>query len=156
MILTPAFEAVLGAWGCGLPRLVVALCMAILVGFAIYATSMLPPLHPWHTEILTEEFSAQRDSSLDFNGYLKLEDRLFAEMRAKEARWDRRSEAYIYSRFNPASAVNRLVAGAPYNRSFRLLHPKPIGHALLIHGLTDLPYSMKALAEACCTPRDLR
>src|SRR5213075_133901 len=119
-----------------------------MVGFAAYALSVLPPLQPWHTEILDEEFTASRDGSLDFDSYLKLEDRLFAQMRAGEARWDHSSEAYIYSRFNPASRGNRLVDGAPYNRSFRLLQPRPIGHALLIHGLTDSPYSMKALAES--------
>jgi len=137
-----------GKLGLRIAALIVASCVAIMVGFAAYAVSMLPPLQPWHTEILSEEFKAQRDGDLDFNGYLKLENRLFAEMRAKEARWDRTSEAYVYSRFNPASKVNRLVEGAPYNRSFRLLQPKPIGHALLMHGLTDSPYSMKALAEA--------
>jgi alpha-beta hydrolase superfamily lysophospholipase len=64
------------------------------------------------------------------------------------AGWDKANEAFIYSRFNPASRVNRLVEGAPYNRSFRLLKRDAVGHALLIHGLTDSPYSMKALAES--------
>ena len=147
MTLTPVLKR-FGRLGLRLASLIVALCVAILVGFAAYSMSMLPPLQPWHTEILTEEYSAKRNGDLDFNGYLKLEDRLFAQMRASEARWDQGSEAFIYSRFNPSSRVNQLVAGAPYNRSFRLLHPKPIGHALLIHGLTDSPYSMKALAES--------
>ena len=147
MVLTPSLKRF---WRLGLrlAALLLALCLAILIGFTIYATSTLPSLKPWHTEILTEEFSAQRDGDLTFDGYLKLEDRLFAEMRARVASWDATDEAFIYSRFNPSSRVNRLVEGAPYNRSFRLLHPRPIGHALLIHGLTDSPYSMKALAES--------
>jgi alpha-beta hydrolase superfamily lysophospholipase len=147
MILAAALRR-FGRLGLRIASLLIALSVAIMVGFAAYAVSTLPPLQPWHTEILTEEFSAQRDGKLDFDGYLKLEDRLFAQMRAKEARWDHSNEAYIYSRFNPASRVNRLVEGAPYNRSFRLLQPRPIGHALLMHGLTDSPYSMKALAES--------
>jgi alpha-beta hydrolase superfamily lysophospholipase len=147
MTLTPVLKR-FGRIGLRLASLVVALSVAILVGFAAYSMSMLPPLQPWHTEILSEEFSAKRDGDLDFNGYLKLEDRLFAQMRASESGWNRRSEAFIYSRFNPSSRVNQLVAGAPYNRSFRLAHPRPVGHALLIHGLTDSPYSMKALAES--------
>jgi len=145
MTLAPVLKR-FGRLGLRLAAVLVALCVAIVVGFAVYAVSTLPPLQPWHTEILTEEYSAKRDGDLDFAGYLKLEDRLFAQMRTKAASWDK-SEAYIYSRFNPASRVNQLVAGAPYNRSFRLLHPRPIGRALLIHGLTDSPYSMKALAE---------
>lgn len=147
MDLAPAYVRI---WRAGLrfAAVVVALCSAIVVGFAGYAIGMLPVLQPWHTEILTEEFSAQRNGDLDFDGYLELEDRLFAEMRARAASWDTRNEAYIYSRFNPASRVSRLVQGGPHNRSFRLLQPDAIGHALLIHGLTDSPYSMKALAES--------
>ncbi len=145
MTVTTAFKR-FGRLGLKIAGVIIALGVVLLVGFAIYATSMLPPLQPWHTDVLREEFSAGRDGKLDFNGYLKLEDRLFAEMHAREARWDK-SEAYVYSRFNSASLVNKLVAGAPYNRSFRLSHPRPVGQALLIHGLTDSPYSMKALAE---------
>ena len=109
---------------------------------------MLPPLHPWHLERLTEEFSALRHSNLDFAGYLEREDKLFAEYHDKVAGWNSRDEAYLFSRFNPGSPVNRLVDGAPYNRSFRLAQARPKGQALLIHGLTDSPYSAKALAES--------
>ena len=31
--------------------------LAIVLGFTLYAVTMLPPLHPWHLERLTEEFS---------------------------------------------------------------------------------------------------
>ena len=126
----------------------IGLCLLILTVFTIYALAGLPPLQPWHTEILSEEFSARRDVNMNFAGYLKLEDRLFAEMRAKEAHWNRNSIAFVYSRFNPASRVNRLADGSPYNHSFHLLQPNAVGKALLIHGLTDSPYSMKALAES--------
>lgn len=147
MKLTFALER-FGRLGLQLAGLLVASCLAIVVGFAIYAVSMLPPLQPWHTTVLSEEFSAQRDDDLDFAGYLELEERLFAEMRFKAASWDTKSEAFVFSRFNPASRVSQLVEGAPYNRSFRLKQPNAIGHALLIHGLTDSPYSMKATAES--------
>ena len=122
--------------------------LAIVLGFTLYAVTMLPPLHPWHLERLNEEFSALRHSNLDFAGYLAREDKLFAEYRDKVAGWNSRDEAYLFSRFNPASPVNRLVDGAPYNRSFRLAQTRPKGQALLIHGLTDSPYSAKALAES--------
>ncbi len=122
--------------------------LAIVSGFTLYAVTMLPPLHPWHLERLTEEFSALRHSDLDFAGYLAREDKLFAEYHAKVAGWNSRDEAYLFSRFNPASPVNRLVNGAPHNRSFRLAQTQPKGQALLIHGLTDSPYSMKALADS--------
>jgi alpha-beta hydrolase superfamily lysophospholipase len=129
-------------------RLLALVGAAIVLGFTLYAVSMLPPLQPWHTERLHEEFSALRHGDLDFAGYLRREEKLFAELRETVAKWDSRDEAYLHSRFNPASAVNRLADGAPHNRSFRLTQREPKGQALLIHGLTDSPYSMKALAES--------
>ncbi len=131
-----------------LTALLVAFCLTIAFGFTLYAVSALAPLQPWHTQRLHEEFTALQNHDLDFAGYQQLESRLFDEMRARQASWDQGSEAYVFSRFNPASAVNRLAEGAPFNRSFRLTVAKPIGRALLVQGLTDSPYSMKALADS--------
>ena len=129
-------------------KLAITAFVSIVVGFTLYAVLSFPDLKPWHTERLDEEFSALRDGNLDFDGYLKLEAHLFDAMRARIATWDHSGEAYIYSRFNPDSNVSRLVEGAPFNHSFRLTVPEPVGHALLIHGLSDSPYSMHELAEA--------
>ncbi len=140
--------AVRRSWRLGLKLtwMAILLALAIVLGFTLYAVSMLPPLQPWHTERLHEEFSALHHGDLDFAGYLQREERLFAEFRATVATWDSKDETWLSSRFNPASMVSRLADGAPYNRSFRLTLPRPRGQALLIHGLTDSPYSMKALA----------
>ena len=54
----------------------------------------------------------------------------------------------MHSRFNPQGTLNVLADGARYNRSYRLTPTPPRGAALLMHGLTDSPYSMKALAES--------
>ncbi len=142
--------AVRHTWHLGLKAalLLTLLGLAIVLGFTLYAVSALPPLALWHTERLHEEFSALSHDDLDFTGYLQREEKLFAELRATIASWDSKDEAWMSSRFNPASMVSRLADGAPYNRSFRLTLPRPKGQALLIHGLTDSPYSMKALAES--------
>jgi alpha-beta hydrolase superfamily lysophospholipase len=144
------FDVALWLWGLTrrLVTLAITAFVSLVVGFTLYAVLALPDLKPWHIERLDEEFSALRDANLDFDGYLKLEDRLFDAMRVKITSWDHSDEAYIYSRFNPDSNVSKLVEGAPFNRSFRLTTPEPTGHALLLHGLSDSPYSMKALAEA--------
>jgi alpha-beta hydrolase superfamily lysophospholipase len=131
-----------------LARLALIVCLAIALGFTLYAVSALPKLEPWHTERLHQEFNALLHSNFDFNAYLQQEEKLFAEMREEIASWKAHNEAYEYSRFNPNSPVNRLVDGAPYNRTFRLIPAKARGHALLMHGLTDSPYSMKAMAES--------
>ena len=144
------FEAAMHVWHLvrRLIKLAITVFVSIVVGFTLYAVLALPDLKPWHTEPFDEEFNALRDGNLDFDGYLKLEARLFDAMSARIATWDHSGEAYVYSRFNPDSNVSRLAEGAPFNRSFRLTAPDPGGHALLVHGLSDSPYSMRALAEA--------
>jgi len=128
--------------------LVFGAALAVILGFAAYAVSALPDLQPWHTDRLKGEYSALLDTGLDFPGYLALEQQLFARAREEAAAWSGSGERFTYSRFNAAGFAQRLAAGAPYNQSFRLTHAAPRGAALLVHGLTDSPYSMKALAEA--------
>lgn len=154
-------------WGGRLLLLLVALALTLALGFTLFAVSALPPLQPWHTELLRNEFDASRHKDLDFAGYRQLEARLFDELQAKTAQWasdglgahcppgpeaaDCRAdadEAFRHSRFNAGGWLQRLVEGAPFNRSFRLEQSSPAGHALLVHGLTDSPYSMHAMARS--------
>lgn len=151
--------------------LLVALLLAVALGFTIYAVGALPALQPWHTELLRSEFKATQHADLDFTGYQALEERLFAELREKTEGWARgglgtecpvvadaqapvsecaaqAEESFLHSRFNQAGWLHRLVAGAPFNRSFRLAQAQPVAQALLVHGLTDSPYSMHAMARA--------
>jgi alpha-beta hydrolase superfamily lysophospholipase len=123
-------------------------CAALALGFTLYAVSALPPLQPWHTVQLGEEFSARRHRGLDFAGYLQREQWLFDELHRTAAAWGHAGEAYVHSRFNPAAPLNRLADDATHNRSFRLTPAAPVGQALLLHGLTDSPHSMRALAES--------
>ncbi|MCE2978842.1 MAG: alpha/beta fold hydrolase [Betaproteobacteria bacterium] len=124
-----------------------SLGLAVVFGFTLYAVGALPPLERWHTDRLHEEFTAFGQVDLDFEGYQRLEERLFAELERTIAGWDPAMEPLKFSRFYKGSPLNRLAGGTRYNRSFRLTPARPVGSALLIHGLTDSPYSMKALAD---------
>lgn len=135
-------------WTLWMALLLIGTLLAVAGGFTLYAVSVLPPLQRWHTERLQEEFSARRDAGLDFAAYLQLEARLFDELHDKTITWDSADEGFAHSRFNRTGVPGRLAGGAPYNRSFRLTPEHPVGQALLVHGLTDSPYSMKALAES--------
>jgi alpha-beta hydrolase superfamily lysophospholipase len=160
-------------WALRVAVALVVLALTLALGFTLFAVSALPPLQPWHTELLRNEFDADKHRDLDFAGYQRLEQRLFDELQAKTAQWARdgidpacpkpaqppvpaapedcaslADEAFRTSRFNSSGWVQRLVAGAPYNRSFRITPDKVAGHALLVHGLTDSPYSMRAMASA--------
>ncbi|NJD25427.1 MAG: alpha/beta hydrolase [Betaproteobacteria bacterium] len=138
----------IGRFGIRTAALAASIAAAMVIGFTLYAVSALPPLQPWHIERLDGEFDALFDRDLDFAGYLHLEKELFAELERTVAAWPDGGEAFAASRFNRKGTVARLAAGAPWNRSFRLARKGARGQALLVHGLTDSPYSMKALAES--------
>jgi alpha-beta hydrolase superfamily lysophospholipase len=160
-------------WVWRVATVLLALSLTLALGFTLFAVNALPPLQPWHTELLRNEFDANKHKDLDFAGYQRLEQQLFDELQAKTAQWAREGidpscpqpaaapspvapddcasladEAFRTSRFNGTGWVQRLAEGAPYNRSFRMTPDTVIGHALLVHGLTDSPYSMRALARS--------
>jgi alpha-beta hydrolase superfamily lysophospholipase len=134
-------------WTLRMVALASVACAALAFGYTLYAVGTLERLQPWHVERLREEFSALRHSTLDLDGYIAREEKLFAELEREVAKWNAADEGFAFGRYNPHSASSRLAGTAPYNRTFRLTPASPRGGALLLHGLTDSPYSMLALAR---------
>ena len=107
-----------------------------------------PELARWHTVDLTEEFGTDRLDEIDsFDAYLELEDKLFAQL-------DR--EVYAHIGVGPEHTLNRYSAGSAadprkyqpnWNRSIELNARDPVGGVLLLHGMSDSPYSLRALGE---------
>ncbi|MEE8588127.1 MAG: alpha/beta fold hydrolase [Sulfurimonadaceae bacterium] len=120
------------------------LLVAILL-LTLYMNS-LPSLSTWHTTILQNEFTTDSDVK-DFDEYLALEERLFNEL-----------DSEIYAKILPTeqNPINRYTKGSlsnpkrwdkAWNRSFELPVANPKMGALLIHGMSDSPYSLHAQAE---------
>lgn len=121
----------------------------LIVGLAVavYSLDARPDLKVWHTADLDEEFTA--DTPIDsFDAYLALEDRLFAQL-----------DGEVYDEIPTAerSEINRFTRGSRsdpsrwprnWNRSFVLPVDAPRFGVLLIHGMSDSPYSMRSLAES--------
>jgi len=121
--------------------------LALAAAFGIHLANQ-PPLKPWHVGPLEAEFraaDAPKFASLD--DYRALEARLMSEL-----------DAEVYAKVPPEEryAVNRYAAGSladarrrppNWNLTIEMSAPKPKGAALLLHGLTDSPYSMRAMAE---------
>lgn len=145
-LLTPSRFAL--RWTRRLALVLAAAALAVATGFGLYALLLLPPLDAWHTEILDGEYRATVHADLDFAGYQALEAALFSRT-AQAAAAFANEPRYAASRFDPSGAGQRLSGGAPFNRSYRLPPTaRPLrGSALLLHGLTDSPYSVRALAE---------
>jgi len=119
----------------------------ILLVFAIQAQVRLGDLRPWH-HLKLSEFRADRpDAPRTFADYKRLEDDLFAELRRRLLDDPSAADRARLGRYNPETIPARLAFDTPYNRSFELVPEEIRGGVLLVHGLTDSPYSMRALAE---------
>jgi len=131
-----------------LAGLVAAVLVTIVVVFAVQARLRLPDLQPWHRIELAEEFRAGRPGApKTFAEYLALEERLFAELRRRVFDDPNVADRAPTGRYNPSAVPAQLALGSRHNRSYELVPPQPRGAVLLMHGLTDSPYSVRALAE---------
>jgi len=107
-----------------------------------------PPLKPWHTERLTAEFTVnQLDEIRTFDDYMQLEGRLFAQLEEKVYARTGTGLEYELVRYSSGSAADPQHRKPNWNRSFELPADAPVGGALLLHGMSDSPYSLRALGE---------
>jgi alpha-beta hydrolase superfamily lysophospholipase len=106
------------------------------------------PLQPWHTEALTAEFTAAKAAEVrTFEGYRRLEDRLFAELDEKVVAATPTGPAYALVRYSRGSAADPEKQDANWNRSFEMEAEAPAGGVLLLHGMSDSPYSLRVLGR---------
>jgi alpha-beta hydrolase superfamily lysophospholipase len=120
----------------------------IVLVFAVQARLRLADLHAWHRVELEDYRVGQADAPSTFEEYLALEERLFAELRQRVLNDPTAADPRTLSRYNPNSVVARLALDTMYNRSYDLVPAGEIrGSALLVHGLSDSPYSMRGIAE---------
>ncbi len=121
-----------------------AVIMLLIV--AIKFLNDKPDLQVWHTAELDEEFTVDSEVTT-FQEYLDLEERLFAQLdhlvysppNADPSTW---IERYTKQSYSDATSWE-----SNWNRTFELKHESPKLGVLLLHGLTDAPYSLRALAE---------
>ncbi len=91
------------------------------------------------------EFDSSQEDQTDWSAYLAIENELAIELEEKIDS-DTRPDSLI-DRF---SADSRTFPGnyhGNWNRTYELSAPSPHGVAVLLHGLTDSPYSMLSTAQ---------
>ena len=129
------------------PRLGVRRLATIALLFFVQACSG-PPLKPWHIEKLTEEFTAaQTDEVQSFADYQQLEQRLFNQLEEKVYAEVETGPEYALVRYSTGSAADPQSKTPNWNHSFELTSGAPTGGVLLLHGMSDSPYSLRALAQ---------
>jgi alpha-beta hydrolase superfamily lysophospholipase len=121
----------------------------------LFALSMLGAcssgkhLEVWHTERLHEEFTAeQADEVQSFEDYLALEDRLFTELQEEVYAQSETGAEFNLNRFSSGSAADPTVRVPNWNRSYELSAANPVGGVLLVHGMSDGPYALRALGQS--------
>lgn len=118
----------------------------MLVIFGVRYLNDRPDLKIWHTAELDAEYTLKSGVS-SFQDYLALEERLFAqldsEVYARIAPEDRRQ----LNRYHRASLADPKQWERNWNRSFELKTERAKLGVLLIHGMSDSPYSLRALGE---------
>jgi alpha-beta hydrolase superfamily lysophospholipase len=131
-------------WALGL----LVLAIAALLALRAWDAQDGPPLELWHTFVPHELNAAEIDKA-DWAEFLAAEQKVFDEVRVE-----------VTDKLAPADQVagNRYFANSPiypgrfatdWNRSY-IMKPAgtPVGAVVLLHGLTDSPYSLRHIAQS--------
>ncbi|MFY2763711.1 alpha/beta hydrolase [Arenimonas sp. MALMAid1274] len=119
---------------------IVALLLLAVVLATAFAARSLPPLQAWHRIELPEPDAAAL-RTMDWDAYLRAEQALF-ERKAREMAATARPGRY---RYDLGSALGAPPGTRDWNRSYASTPREPRGGVLLLHGLSDSPYSLHHL-----------
>ena len=131
-------------------RVVITLAIVTVTIIVVRAVDSrkLPELRVWHTVELESEYRAWRDGDIDgFAAYLAQEQRVFDELNEKIYSEVPAEEQAAPSRYSQNSPFNARNHAKNWNRTVELVPEAPTGGVLMLHGLTDSPYSMRSIAE---------
>lgn len=128
----------------------VAIWLSLCVCLALAACGGGPPLQPWHTLKLDGEFQADMlgEEVRNFKEYIVLEDDLFQQLDETVYAETPTDAAYGLSRYSAGSASDPRRWDINWNRSFQIEQNEPRGAVLLLHGMSDSPYSLRALGQS--------
>jgi len=120
---------------------------AVALGVRSYRALSGPPLQPWHTFVPHELRVDELDAS-DWSRYLAREQAIFESVRANVSQRLDPDARVPYNRYFEQSPVYPGRFKQDWNRSY-VMDPEttPVGVVVLLHGLTDSPYSLRHVAQ---------
>ncbi len=125
----------------------ILLIVVALLGIRIAGLSSLPELEPWH-RLVPQELDADELDTSDWQAYQSAEAALFERLQRELIGPVTASGAAPYSRYASDSPVYPGNLPRDWNRSFILPPPGTArGAVVLLHGLTDSPYSLRHIAQ---------
>ena len=126
------------------PAMYLASVLIFIVVLRAWKSRSMPELYPWHTTSIGKELLVENNYK-NIDAYLKDEDTYIRKLFAKVTD----SASGKYNRFNPESSAYPLSIADNLNASFVYDPGKKDtkGVILLLHGLSDSPYHMRALGK---------
>ena len=120
----------------------------VIIGFVAFTFYMrsLPPLSTWHITVLKNDFT-MHSKVKDFDAYIALEDKLFQELDSEVVAKVLKTEQNSVNRYTKNSFSDPKRWSKAWNKSFELPVKNPKMGVLLLHGMSDSPYSLHAQAE---------
>ena len=104
----------------------------------------MPALGPEYRIEFEHEFDASQEAEVDWSALLAIENKLAIELE-ENIDSDTRSDSPV-DRFSADSLTFPDNYPRNWNRSYAMSTPEPRGVAVLLHGLSDSPYSMRSTA----------
>lgn len=121
--------------------------LAATIAYLFYLKS-LPEPEIWQRAKLDAEFrAAEAPNVKTLDDYRRIEARVFQQLREKVYDRIAPEERRILNRYSAGSIADPEAHPPNWNRTFEFPVADPRGGVLLIHGLTDSPYSMRWLAQ---------
>lgn len=126
--------------------LILLVCVATVIGLRLYDIQQSPPLAVWHTYV-PDELDRETLAHSTWQDYLAREQKIFEQVREHVSEQLERQDRVESNRYFSGAAVHPAKFGHDWNRSYVLMpEGTPAGVAVLLHGLTDSPYSLRHLA----------
>lgn len=130
--------------------------MALLFGFVGGAAALIfvmvailenrPELKVWHEVSLGAEYTADSPVT-NLEGYLALEEQLFRQLAQQVLDRLPAAEKGPINRYHRGSLSDPARWERNWNRTFELEFNRPAAGVLLLHGMSDAPYSLRALGD---------
>ena len=128
-------------------RVLSAAALIVLTVYVVRAfdSRRMPDLAPEHRIHFESEFSAAKEQDTDWAAYMAIDRAVAAELEQKIEKNDRPEN--VLDRYWRGSVTYPDKFDGKWNQSYELSVPSARGHAVLLHGLSDSPYTMLATAQ---------
>jgi alpha-beta hydrolase superfamily lysophospholipase len=125
-----------------------AVILVAIVLLRAIGARRLPDLKPWHRVVPQHEVTAaELTDRFTLDQYRAREDEIWKEIRERVESQVPAEDCVATNRYYPGARNNPDRFPTDWNHTFELVPGEIRGGALLVHGLTDSPYSMRRVAQ---------